>query len=281
MGERADELRSEDPDEIRADIEETRAEMSETIDAIQERMSPDYLKQQALDTVRDAAVGQYEDARDSVKGASLSMWETIKQNPIPSALVGVGLGWLYMNRSSGSSQQSSQYRYYQPSYGARYGYDPYDTRYGERYDQEGMASSPGTGMGEQVGETMRDAQHRVGDMAGQVGHVAEDVRERAGHAGHMVQHQVQSTGSQLQEMYYRNPLGIGLVAVGAGLIAGLVVPETRREQELMGSKRDELMQQAREKVEDTVERVEHVAERAAEEARHAAEEEAREQGLTE
>jgi hypothetical protein len=279
MGERADELRSEDPDAIRADIEQTRAEMSETIDAIQERMSPDYLKQQ----VRDAAVGQYEEARDSVKGASLSMWETIKQNPIPTALVGVGLGWLYMNRASGSSYQSSQYRYYQPTYGARYGYDPYETRYGERYDQEGMtsASSSGTGMGEQVGETMREAQNRVGDMAGQIGHVAEDVRERAGHAGHTVQHQVQTTGSQLQEMYYRNPLGLGLVAVGAGLIAGLVVPETRREQEFMGPKREELMHQAREKVADTVERVEHVAERAAEEARHAAEDEAREQGLTE
>src|SRR5437879_4066531 len=39
----------ERPEEIRAEMEQTRAEISETIDAIQERLSPQDLKEQARD----------------------------------------------------------------------------------------------------------------------------------------------------------------------------------------------------------------------------------------
>ena len=38
----------------RTEIERTRADMSETVDAIQERLSPENLKEQAKDRVRDA-----------------------------------------------------------------------------------------------------------------------------------------------------------------------------------------------------------------------------------
>jgi hypothetical protein len=70
MGEAADEVRvdvtvghdtadggeqdSPGTDEIRADIEQTRAEMSETIDAIQDKLSPDHIK----DQVREATIGK-------------------------------------------------------------------------------------------------------------------------------------------------------------------------------------------------------------------------------
>lgn len=44
-------------EQTRAEIESTRAEMHDTIDAIQAKLSPDNLKQQAKDTVRDATIG--------------------------------------------------------------------------------------------------------------------------------------------------------------------------------------------------------------------------------
>jgi ElaB/YqjD/DUF883 family membrane-anchored ribosome-binding protein len=73
MGERADEMRGQqpqgdvnesppvsepvgakDPEEIRQDIERTRAEMGETIDEIQERLSPEHLKE----SVRRETIGR-------------------------------------------------------------------------------------------------------------------------------------------------------------------------------------------------------------------------------
>src|SRR3954471_23622969 len=53
---------AEEPEQIRAQIEDTRAEMSSTIDAIQEKLNPDNVKEQAKEAVREATVGRVEDA---------------------------------------------------------------------------------------------------------------------------------------------------------------------------------------------------------------------------
>src|SRR5437588_8647877 len=58
---------SPDIEQTRAEIENTRSEMSGTIDAIQEKLSPSNLAQQAKDTVRDATIGK---AQDMVSNAA-------------------------------------------------------------------------------------------------------------------------------------------------------------------------------------------------------------------
>ncbi len=50
MGQRAGEI-DQRPAEIEVNIEQTRAEMSETIDAIQERLSPAHIKELVRDQV--------------------------------------------------------------------------------------------------------------------------------------------------------------------------------------------------------------------------------------
>jgi hypothetical protein len=90
-----------DEDEAtRAEIERTRADMSETVDAIQERLSPESLKEQAKDRVKEATVGKAQDAGSGIV-------DTIRANPLPAALTGIGLGWLIMNASKQSSAQGS------------------------------------------------------------------------------------------------------------------------------------------------------------------------------
>ena len=96
---------AEDPQQIRADMAQTRAEMSETIDAIQAKLSPQHLMQEAKDTVRDATVGKVKDMMTSatdkaadfaedVQGGALEAVDYVKQNPIPAALIGAGIAWL-------------------------------------------------------------------------------------------------------------------------------------------------------------------------------------------
>src|SRR5690348_9375713 len=85
---------------IRSNIDQTRAEMSDTIEAIQERLSPQTLKEQMKDqvreqfeeaktVVRDATIGKAEEmvrnAGDTVNEARYTVMETIRQNPIPAA----------------------------------------------------------------------------------------------------------------------------------------------------------------------------------------------------
>jgi NAD(P)-dependent dehydrogenase (short-subunit alcohol dehydrogenase family) len=73
---------SNDPSEIRSDIEETRAEMSETIDAIQSKLDPQRVKERVADTVREATVGraQYyaEQARAKIEEVATPAMAAIK-----------------------------------------------------------------------------------------------------------------------------------------------------------------------------------------------------------
>src|SRR3954463_10662063 len=64
-----------DADAIRDDIERTRAEMSVTIDAIQERLNPTTIKEQVMDEVRE----QFQEAKDTVRAATIGKVEHMVQ----------------------------------------------------------------------------------------------------------------------------------------------------------------------------------------------------------
>jgi nitroreductase len=49
-------------DSLEVEIVQTRAEMEETLDAIKEKLDPQYLKQQAKEAVREATVGRVQEA---------------------------------------------------------------------------------------------------------------------------------------------------------------------------------------------------------------------------
>jgi len=88
----AEELRelTQSDDEVeatRAQIELTRAEMSETVDALQERLDPERLKEQAK-----------AQARDTISSTGSEILESIRQNPIPVAIVGGLFGLLLVRR---------------------------------------------------------------------------------------------------------------------------------------------------------------------------------------
>jgi len=75
---------------VRADIEQTRAELGETVDAIQERLSPQRLKEQAK-------------ARASSAASGTELLETIRQNPVPVAIAGGVIGLMLLRRLRGRS----------------------------------------------------------------------------------------------------------------------------------------------------------------------------------
>jgi ElaB/YqjD/DUF883 family membrane-anchored ribosome-binding protein len=110
MGEKPDEMTSppqEDPERIRQDIHQTRAEMAETIDAIQDKLRPQHIMEQAKESVREATVGKVKDmvnsASDTASTVAGQVQETteqaveyVKENPLPAALIGAGVAWLIM-----------------------------------------------------------------------------------------------------------------------------------------------------------------------------------------
>lgn len=252
----------------RVEIERTRADMSETVDAIQNKLSPQNLKEQAKDRVKEATVGRAQEAGSGVV-------ETIRQNPLPAALTGLGLGWLLMSaRKQGTTRPG-----YQQGYVRTYRDDAY--AYPATYEERGPEGSSAVGDArDKVGEVAGRAQDRAGRAADQVQHKAERAatrtRNQAERLGDQARYQARRASSGFQRMLRENPLAVGALAAGAGAAVGLAIPETYKEHEVMGEARDNLVEKAQEKAQETQQKVQRVAE----EAQSAAKEEAGNQGLT-
>jgi ElaB/YqjD/DUF883 family membrane-anchored ribosome-binding protein len=165
----------------------------------------------------------------------------------------------------------------------------------------GAPPAGGSGVKEQAGQAAHHAYeqaeqmaHGARERAGEAAHhayeraeqMAHEARERAGEATEAARHQAERLSAAAHEqaewarervtsLFQEHPLvlaGVG-VAIGAALGAGL--PPTRREDELMGRKRDELLEQAEALGKEQLAKAEHVAKTAQEAAR----EEAGRQGL--
>jgi hypothetical protein len=81
-----DERRSEDrrPEEIEDDIERTRSQIGGTLEELERRLSPDRLADQLVGYLRGP----------NEFGANLA--RQVKANPIPVALIGIGVAWLLL-----------------------------------------------------------------------------------------------------------------------------------------------------------------------------------------
>ncbi len=212
---------SDDPNEIRNDIEETRAQMSETINAIEDRLSPRHLKdeakdavaqsvQQAKDSVRDATIGRVEamvnNTSNSARGAGNTFITTIRENPVPAALAAIGIGWLISKgRSTAKAQSTTRY----PTSGIytynggqhrltpgnpTYPYSPQGYPNAIDYSAGGLATSGyRSSDGPNVGDRLQD---RAGQVTGSVQNAASQATDRVQQAAGQVSDQVQSMASQ-------------------------------------------------------------------------------------
>jgi ElaB/YqjD/DUF883 family membrane-anchored ribosome-binding protein len=264
-------------DDIREGIEQTRATMGGTIDAIQERLSPQRLTQQAKDAVHDATIGKVQqtmtDMSDTARESGYTLLDTVRQNPIPAALAGIGVGWLIMKvRESSEQRRNSAYRGgYQGG-----GYQGQSGRYQGRnsaYPTDTYATPMGQSR-QGSGQSLTDqAQDKLGQVTDQAQDAMGQVADKAQQVGSQLQDQAQQVASQAQYQAYRaqgwfertmdeNPLAIGLVAVAAGALAGMAVPETDQERQWMGPARDQLVEKAQDVAQDTAGKVQRVAEQA-------------------
>ena len=81
------------PQEIQAEIERTRRQMDGTLNAIEHRLTPGQLYDQGLQYLRHNGGTEF----------LSNLGEQAKTNPMPVALVGIGLAWLMATQKTGAS----------------------------------------------------------------------------------------------------------------------------------------------------------------------------------
>lgn len=265
------------PQQIEGDITETRAQLGEILDELERKLAPRHLLERGVDMLKDTMSGE---------GGGIG--ETVRNHPVPLALIGIGVGWMLMSATGR---------------GARLG-------------------EVGGALRERVSGVARGAAGRVGDLAGQVrekvsgmtsgssstadsleapypteyadyayarqksGSAMAKARDTAAAAGGAIQDTVSraretgaaawqragdyagQAGDQLYEARDRftqlieeHPLAVGALGFLAGSAIAFMLPRTETEDRFIGPAGDQLRDQAASLGREAVERAQHVAER--------------------
>lgn len=289
-----------DSDRIRSEINRTRSNMDETFAALDAKLTPSQIGLEVWNLFKGG----------SSAGAS-KLWRIAKEHPMPAAVIGLGLGWLLVESSReeedrvsyrrGYRGEYSDYGYGRPSYAGAAGtrsyaaYESPDYNDYDEYDEEGGRLSAAKDKVKDVAGSAKDAvsgaAHRVGDVASSakehaldLGHRAKDrasdlkyrTKDKAvalkGQAGYKARQAKLGFWQKMEE----NPLMVGAATLALGVIAGLSLPSTRKENELMGETRDRLFEEVKETGQEVLEKGRHVAEAVVDTVKH----EAQGQGLT-
>jgi ElaB/YqjD/DUF883 family membrane-anchored ribosome-binding protein len=250
---------------------------------------------------------------ESCNTAAHNVADVVKKNPVPLLLIGAGVGWMiYQNRRENSPRaatdpdlysddNSEQSILYDPdpdmTYDPDIHYDRpleypsqstsgigYSNQSGSAYGgEQGSPSKLGEIKGK-IGEKASAVSHQVRDKLAGAGEVAKEkvsaVRERAGEITSRAKDSTRQVYSRARTQVVttadQHPLEVGLVALAAGLIAGLMLPTPNVINRRVGPVADRLRTRTRERGAEMLEKGKRVAEAAV----HAAKDEAQAQGLT-
>lgn len=298
---RTDYGRDKSSGEIRMDIEHTRAEMDETIRALKTRLSPDLLKERAIDNV---ITGLRTEARDMAKAA--------RRNPLPAGLIAAGLAWLIYDTLTYSETDEFETAEFGPE--QTFGYKAKSTVGSIKDKAKGALMGAARGARNVTSGVAHRARYATGSIAGRVregtGHMAERARERssgfasgakertgelahrarersgeiAHRMGEKTSRQAQRAKAGFDNAVVEHPLAVCLGAFAVGTAIALAFPETRKEDELMGETRDRLKEKAKARGRETMEKAQSVAEETLSSAKETAKQSSKEefsQGSTE
>jgi ElaB/YqjD/DUF883 family membrane-anchored ribosome-binding protein len=258
--------------EIERDVERTRSDIEDTVEALRDKMSIGQMLDEA---------GQY--LRDSGGSEVISNFAAqARANPLPLAMIGIGLAWLMSGRGqpamsfhrrsyagngngNGSSYGSESYRssdYRSSDYRSGETYKSGESYRSGEYSGSASESSRGSGGGvssklHQVSDTASSAYGKVTDTASQAyskvsdtasqtyGRIS-DTAARLGDTYHRVSDRAGRAQRSFSEMVESEPLilaGLGL-AVGAAI--GAMMPASRTERQFVGEHLDDLKESASE-----------------------------------
>jgi ElaB/YqjD/DUF883 family membrane-anchored ribosome-binding protein len=205
---------SETPDDatrIREQIEHTRANLSGTIEELQDRLRPEKLVSQASDAVKETARQKVRTmvntasetagrVAEQARSSASSVTEHMQHNPIPTALALGGLAWLmtrsgrrrYSGYDDGSAMAGlvpavaagavGYYLLSQQMVGADRSFEDegaYGTGYGYETSESGGTAEKAAALTNSIGERVRNLGETASARVRSIGHTADEYRHRA------------------------------------------------------------------------------------------------------
>jgi hypothetical protein len=250
--------------EIEQDIRARRDKMDHTLDELGNRLTLRSLVHTALEWWDEPPSGNQ--ASLATRKACKSLARQIKHHPMPSLLIGGGIAWLIADSADDEERSPRTF-------------SPRPQEDGAESAGAKVAESLGHAK-EAVGDALETAKEKVAgysDSASELTHRAvERGKSTARKVSHEIAHGCEVGTQSFSRAVEESPLGVGVAFAALGALLGLALPHSRKEDELMGGKSEELLHTAKEKGEELLETGKVIGERVLETVK----EEAKEQGLT-
>ena len=213
------------PEDLEREIDAKRASISNLVDSLESRFTPGQLFDQALSYTKGNGGEFFQ-----------NLGTTLKNNPVPTVLTGVGLAWLAMNQNKPFQPGST-------SSGSALG-----GKVSQVVDQVSQAFS---GAGDRLhgaADTARDHGQSLRSKACDLSERATDsldatasqLTDKAHDVGQRVQEQASEVKGQFEQLLKEQPLVLAAIGIALGAALGAALPSTRKEDEWMGQTRDDL-----------------------------------------
>jgi len=251
--------------------------MDRTLDKIGERMTPRHLLDQVLDFFRShSSEGSFNETAGSVMNsvgktagrAATGVVDVVKRHPVPTVLIGAGITWAIIEarRSNGVSDDQSE--------GQNQDWNEMDEM--EASEVEAVPQMA-TQVGEKISSGMDAAKQKVKEKSQKFG---QKISDGARKVGRSAQRGYQASRTKFVDASDAHPIAVGAGFMAAGILLGLALPHSRKEDRLIGQTSDRTKEQAKAKAQDLIERGKHVASAATQAAKQAAKDKAEQEGLT-
>lgn len=219
---RIDEESQRDPDTLEREAEAARHDIADTIDLLEQRLSPGQLLDRALNMSREHA-GEF----------AGNLGRSIKYHPVPLLLTAVGISWLAFAENRPPAQRG-----------------------------DGGLSDSMRYAGDAAHSAMDSAREKAGNIAERVHGTADSMRTSAARTAEQVRHQSERVRERFEHALHEQPLVLGALGLALGAILGGVLPRSHYENRTIGEYGDRLRAQASETAETVKQTGQHTAEAA-------------------
>lgn len=302
-----------DYDAMQREIRERQARIGDTIQVLKRktaRLAPRHLMEQTMNRMHTTTGGYgeraqdryYEPIRNQTHQRSHSVGETMRSNPIPLAMIGIGLGWLALTASgydrriarsgamhnvrdrAGSAAQYARDTFYSAGHSVR---DAASQAYERASDAAGHVYERASDAVDEAGDRVRGltdhARERAHDLTDHArdraygmrrdmssrveSHIGNHGGNHGGASHFRASDRLHSATGRFWEMVDDHPMVAGMMGVALGAALGASIPSSRYEDRWVGDYADEATNRAKEMARDAMDRGTRAARAAVEAAK--------------